>query len=275
MLNANGELELSDPVKKAIDRIKHFEPEEGYYLAFSGGKDSIVVKDLMIKAGVKFDSHYNITTVDPPELIYYMREHHKDVEFHKPEETMWRLIERKKLPPTRMVRYCCDVLKEGGGEGRFVVTGVRRAESGKRSKRLAVEFDAYGSNGKKAKSQREKFYLLNDNDEKRNMIETCVIKGKNILNPIIDWSDTDVWEYIKQNNLSYCKLYDEGFKRLGCVGCPLNPKNQEKELEIYPKFKQAYIRAFDRMIKRMEVEEPNKKRSWKNGEDVMRWWLDQ
>lgn len=274
MLDANGELNLSDPVQKAIDRLRHFEPEEGYYLAFSGGKDSVVIKDLAIKAGVKFDAHYNHTTVDPPELIRYMQKHHLDVIVEYPDTTMWRLIEKKRMPPTRLVRYCCDVLKEGGGDGRFVITGVRRAESTARSKRLAVEFDAYGSNAKKAKEQREKFYLLNDNDEKRRMIESCVIKGKNILNPIIDWSDSDVWQYIKQNNLPYSKLYDQGFHRLGCIGCPMQgPKGMERDFERWPKYKQAYIRAFDRMI--TVRKERGLETKWKNGEDVLRWWVSQ
>jgi len=127
-LNMQGK----NKIEIAIDRIQYFEPPEGYYLAFSGGKDSIVCKELLNMAGVKFDSHYNHTTVDPPELIYYMREHHKDVIVEYPKETMWKLIEKKLMPPTRWVRYCCSELKENGGDGRFVVTGVRWAESSRR-----------------------------------------------------------------------------------------------------------------------------------------------
>jgi phosphoadenosine phosphosulfate reductase len=128
-----------DKVQIAIDRIRQFEPPEGYYVAFSGGKDSCVVKDLVKRSGVKADYHYNLTTVDPPELVCFIREHHKDVEVHKPKKSMWQLIEAKKLPPLRHMRYCCAILKEGGGKGRLVLTGVRWAESVRRSKREMVE----------------------------------------------------------------------------------------------------------------------------------------
>lgn len=130
-----------DKVQTAIERIKTFEPKEGYYVAFSGGKDSSVVKALVEMAGVKFDAHYTLTSVDPPELIYFIKEKHPDVSIDKPrypdgkQITMWNLIPKMKMPPTRIVRYCCHELKEYQGEGRFCITGVRKAESAKRSKR--------------------------------------------------------------------------------------------------------------------------------------------
>ena len=78
----------------AIDRLRAFEPPEGYYLAFSGGKDSVVIKALADMAGVKYDAHYNHTSVEPPELVQFVREHHKDVEieWHKDRRGRWNLI---------------------------------------------------------------------------------------------------------------------------------------------------------------------------------------
>ena len=264
-------MEGKNKIDVALDRIKYFEPEEGYYLAFSGGKDSIVCKELLKMAGVKFDSHYNHTTVDPPELIYYMRENHQDVIVEKPDITMWRLIEKKLMPPNRMVRYCCDVLKERGGEGRFVVTGVRWAESARRKNtRKGVEM--YINSKSKKTLDKKKIFIMSDNDEKRKMTENCIIKGKYLLNPIIDWEDDDVWEFINSRNLPYCKLYDEGFERLGCVGCPLaSSKQMKEEFKKYPQYKKNYIKAFDRMLK--EREKKGKETTWKNGEEVMKWWL--
>ena len=58
----------------------------------------------------------------------------------------------------------------------------------------------------------------------------------------------------------------KGYKRLGCVGCPMSTHRAE-ELEKYPKFKQAYIRAFDRMLKDMEDA------TWGTGDDVYQWWI--
>ena len=132
--------ELLTKEAKSLERLKAFEPPEGYYLAFSGGKDSVVCKALMEIAGVKYDAHYRVTSVDPPELVRFIRDKHPDVEREVPKDdngkpvTMWNLIPRKLMPPTRLVRYCCSELKEDGGDGRMTVTGVRWAESVNRAK---------------------------------------------------------------------------------------------------------------------------------------------
>lgn len=267
-------LKLINKLDIALEFLKEFEPEEGYWLAFSGGKDSCVIKHLAAMARVKHESHYAITTVDPPELTRFIKKFYSDVERHAPPINMWDLIVKKKMPPTRMVRYCCEVLKEEGGNGRFVITGVRKSESSKRSKRKGVEFDTYGSQSKKSKENRERFNLMNDNDEKRMLIETCSIKGKNIINPIIDWSDEDVWEFIKYFNIPYCELYDDGFDRLGCIGCPLAGAEQMKyEFKRFPNTRRLYIKAFERMIvARLDAKLPCE---WKTGEDVMKWWLSE
>ena len=251
-----------DRVETAIKRLQTFEPPEGYYLAFSGGKDSVVIKALADMAGVKYDAHYNVTTVDPPELVYFIRDHHADVIFDKPEVTMWRLIARKKMPPTKKVRYCCESLKESGGNGRIVVTGVRWAESpNRKNNRAGLEINAYVNRKKK---------MLTDPDDPGNarLVNTCPTKGKHIVNPIVDWSTPEVWEFIRKYNIPYCGLYNEGFTRLGCVGCPLSGKVvMERDFKRWPKYEAAYLRAFDRMLK------SGKEYNWKTGEDVMRWWL--
>ncbi len=88
-----------------------------------------------------------------------------------------------------------------------------------------------------------------DNPDNEQMARYCPTKGKHILNPIIDWTTEEVWEFIHEYNIPYCKLYDEGFKRLGCIGCPMGSiEGRIAEFERYPKYRQAYIRAFDRMI---------------------------
>lgn len=132
-----GQLNLwgKNKVEVAIDRLQSFEPKEGYYLAFSGGKDSQCIYHLAEMAGVKFDAHYRITSVDPPELVRFIKTQYPDVALDYPRDadgnviTMWNLIPKQTIPPTRKARYCCDKLKESGGEGRLTVTGVRWAES--------------------------------------------------------------------------------------------------------------------------------------------------
>lgn len=258
-------------VEVAVDRIRHFEPAEGYYLAFSGGKDSIVCKELLNMSGVKYDAHYNVTTVDPPELVRYIKKHHPDVEFDIPKETMWELIAHKTIPPTRVARYCCDELKEGGGSGRFVVTGVRWAESTRR-KNSRKMIELYTKSKAKDELENKKVFLMSDNEEKRRMIETCPTKGKYIINPIIDWDDDDVWEFIRARNLPYCELYDQGFKRLGCVGCPLSKKRDRvRDFERWPQYRKAYIKAFEKMLEYRRS--TGRESSQNTAEEVMEWWL--
>ena len=81
-----------DKVTEAIERLRQYEPPEGFYLAFSGGKDSVAVKALADMAGVKYDAHYSLTTVDPPELVKFIKQVHPDVEIKYPETTLWRLM---------------------------------------------------------------------------------------------------------------------------------------------------------------------------------------
>jgi len=262
-----------DKVQTAIDRLKAFEPHEGYWLAYSGGKDSGVIKRLAEMAGVKFEAHYSCTSVDPPELVRFIKSQ-KDVYFDIPRYpdgkpiTMWNLIPKKKLPPTRLMRYCCKELKESSGVGRITVTGVRWEESRNRAKNQAL-VTVFGD-------KKSKGLLLNlDNDESRRMVEQCYRTTKTLINPIIDWTDSDVWEFHKVENVPYCELYGDitkrftctGKKRLGCIGCPMS--NAKKELQEYPKYKAAYIRAFDKML----LEKP-KETIWKSGEDVMEWWIN-
>ena len=266
-----GEDRMNELIEIAIERIRHFEPKEGYYLAFSGGKDSIVCKELLEMAGVKYDAHYNVTTVDPPELVQYIKKYHSEVAFNIPEVTMWKLIPKKKMPPTRMVRYCCEALKEGGGEGRFVVTGVRWSESPKRkTTRNIVELQSRSK--AKAVVEAQQVFLMSDNEEKRRMVETCIKRGKYVLNPIIDWTDQDVWQFIRDRNLPYCELYDQGFTRLGCVGCPLAGRKQmTKELNRWPQYRKAYLKAFEEML--IVRKENDMVTKWKTGDEVMEWWL--
>lgn len=266
-----GQLNMygNDKVETAIKRFQTFEPPEGYYLAFSGGKDSCVIKALADMSGVKYDAHYTVTSVDPPELVQFIKEKHPDVSRDRPLDkdgkqiTMWNLIPKETMPPTRVVRYCCRELKEYQGAGRFVVTGVRKAESAKRSHRGGIEV----SNTKTGKH--EIFDVDNMEDK---MVRTCMNKSKRILNPIIDWTEDDVWEFIREYDVPYCKLYDEGFKRLGCVGCPMaSIKEREKHFKRYPKIKQAYIRA----LKRMAVNAQDKGRMYtpeSTGEEIFNWW---
>ena len=260
-----------DMIEVAIERLKAFEPPEGYYLAFSGGKDSVTVKALADMAGVKYDAHYNVTSVDPPELVRFVKSF-PDVSFDFPTDssgrviTMWNLIPRKSMPPTRVVRYCCEALKETSGEGRFVITGVRKDESIRRAlTRGGLEI------GEKKSSKRE---ILDPDNPTPEMFYHCQQYYKKVLNPIIDWTTAEVWEFIKEYNIDYCELYDEGYTRLGCIGCPMATKQERQQVfKRYPKYKENYIRAFDKMVE--ENKQHGRHYSGENGEDWFEWWLNE
>lgn len=223
-----------DKVKISIERIRQFEPEEGYYLAFSGGKDSIVLKKLADMADIKYDAHMSLTTVDPPEVLKYVMQYYPDVSMDKPKKSMWQLILEHRMPPTRLTRFCCQELKEVGGMNRLVLTGIRAQES--------------------------------NNRKKRSMVEQCRSDPrKRYVHPIIDWTKEEVWQFIYDNHLPYCSLYDEGFDRIGCVLCPMSTK-KEFQIKRFPNFYRAYLHTFDRLVREHNT-------TWYSGIDVMKWWL--
>lgn len=258
---------VKDKVQIAIDRLKAFEPPEGYYVAFSGGKDSQCIYHLCVQGGVKFDAHYSITSVDPPELIRFIKKYYPDVSRDYPRDadgkvvTMWNLIPKHTIPPTRMARYCCAELKETNGKGRVTVTGVRWAESARRKKLHGIANvqtqskkiinEALQSNPAAKLNDRGGLIMNDDNDESRRTVEQCYRTRKVLVNPIVDWTDEDVWEYLNEVvKVPHCELYDQGITRIGCIGCPLaGSENMKRDFERYPKYKENYIRAFDRMIK--------------------------
>ena len=259
--------QITDKVNHAIHRLKSFEPEEGYYVAFSGGKDSQCIYHLCKMAGVKFDAHYAVTSVDPPELVQFIKKNYPDAwagRVHQQDKngvslTMWNLIPPHTLPPTRRVRYCCESLKEPGGKGRIVVTGVRWAESrNRRETHDVVNFNGKPKGTAQIADELSADYKLNkqgnvilndDNDTNRRMVEQCYRTRKTMVNPIVDWADEDVWSFLNENGIEHCSLYDEGFTRLGCIGCPLaGKKSMLRDFTRWPKYKDMYIRAFKKMI---------------------------
>lgn len=273
---------LKDLEKTAIERFKAFEPADGYYLAYSGGKDSDVIKILAHLAGVKFEAVHNLTTVDAPETVYYVRAQN-DVRISYPEKSMWRLIVENGVPPTRLARYCCAELKERNGKGKIKVTGVRWAESVKRSQSAdVVRIIGKPKTTRKIADELGVDYAVNkqgglimndDNDKGRRLVEHCYRTTSTMLNPIVDWTNSDVWDFLSYYGCESNPLYQCGFKRIGCIGCPMAGKHRYTEFRLYPKYRQNYVRAFDRMLAHRK--EKKLKISLKNGEEVMKWWLEE
>ena len=97
-----------------------------------------------------------------------------------------------------------------------------------------------------------------------------------VVNPIYDWTDSDVWEFIRKEGIETNPLYAKGYKRVGCVGCPMATyKEKQREFNDYPKYKSLYIKAFDRMLEERKKQGKDDSRGhWKTGEDVFNWWIE-
>jgi phosphoadenosine phosphosulfate reductase len=248
---------LEEKVEKAIGNFREYEPEalrrdrvNGYYLCDSYGKDSGVILHLAKRSGVRFVAHHNLTTLDPPELIRFGREHHPDTVVHRPAVPLLaRLAESTNGPPTRIKRWCCAEYKERGGNARVKVFGVRAAESARRRNQWRIwtphrETDSW------------------------------------ILNPILYWTDEDVWTYTRQECIPYCGLYDDGKKRLGCIGCPMAGDGRRDDFRRWPRYEAAWKRAFVRFWERMHDTPRNDggERYWarfESPDEMWRWWMEE
>jgi phosphoadenosine phosphosulfate reductase len=126
---------------------------------------------------------------------------------------------------------------------------------------------------KGAKRMSDRIILNNDNTDERKVMDVCMSQHKRILNPIIDWTDEDVWEFLHSQGCEGNPLYQCGFKRVGCIGCPqAYYKTRESDFERYPGFKKMYLSAFAKMLEKLH-ERGVEKTSWKTPEDVFHWWV--
>lgn len=251
------QLAISQPlgykVEQAVNLIRLYEGQalqlspDGYYVCFSGGKDSIVMAKLFEMAGVKYGLHYNNVTIDPPELVRFIKKEYPQAEWHSVGTPLpYYMAKQSCGPPTRLARWCCEIYKEQGGDGYFKAIGVRAEESARR-KGLWKQV-------------------------------TANRRGGSFLCPILYWTDADIWQFIRDHNMSYCELYDQGFHRLGCIGCPMGgAKQQALEFQRWPGYERLWKRGFqkywdawkgvprkdggDRWIEKM-----------KTVDDLWQWW---
>lgn len=288
-----------DLEQKAIERLKlgsqvslaHY--EKPLLLTYSGGKDSDVCLELAQRAGIPFEVCHSLTTADAPQTIQHVKKKFAMLEaegthckiiyptYKGKRTSMWRLIEEKLMPPTRCARYCCAVLKETAGNNRAIITGVRWDESNSRSNR--GEFEVLGATKKSCVTvmpkEEEKqlylsdeFYLSNDNDLRRQWMENCMKQRKTTCNPIIDWPNHVLWDYIHAENIEINPLYQCGFHRVGCIGCPI-AGGRYFAFQRFPKYEIMYKHAFARMLKRRKFR-PGDNTIWGTADDVWNWWMN-
>lgn len=294
-----------DKEQRALENIKMASQESMRYYkkpivcTYSGGKDSDVLLELFLRSGEPFEVHNSHTTADAPQTVHHIRHKFKELEekgikctIQYPELSMWQLIPKKKFPPTRQIRYCCEYLKETACENRMIATGVRWDESNARKKRGLLEtimpkkkdrvvlmpndiYEEVPENRQLSmfdESSQGEVMLMNDNGKERVLWERCRLKAKTVCNPIIDWTTKELWEYIYAENISINPLYQCGFSRVGCIGCPMAGKRRYFEFSVFPKYKQMYISAFARMLD--ELRKTGVNQNWKDEYDVFSWWME-
>lgn len=167
-MDLNKKIEDSIRIIRKMEKMAFKYSPDGFHVAFSGGKDSQVIYELAKMAGVKFKAYFYKTSVDPPELLRFIRSHYPDVIWLKPEKTMFQMILQKKMLPLRNRRYCCEYLKERRGLNEVVIIGIRKEESTRRKKRKVFTND-------------------------------CKLGcDKPLLSPILDWTESDVFGFLSK-----------------------------------------------------------------------------
>ena len=242
-------------IRKAEPLALAYDPEDGFFNTFSGGKDSQCLYHIVKMAGVKHKTHMNLTSIDPPEVIRFVKTEYPDVELAKPKDSIYHLAVKKGILPTMRVRWCCAEYKEMAGAGKVTLIGIRRSESARRARRNEVEVSNHGYSGdleglaeyrKQRNSGRKPrkgtFSIINVNGES----EVGCIHGKEslLISPIIDWTEDEVWTFLNTLGIKHCCLYDEGFTRIGCILCPMSQRKQKEiEMKRWPHVKRGWIKA--------------------------------
>lgn len=243
-------------IQRAAELAQHYTGQP-LVVAFSGGKDSQTVYHLAESAGVAFEAVYSATTIDPPEVVRFIRQRYPMVQFHVPTMSFWKLVEKTRMLPNRHMRYCCSVLKEATHQGRVTLTGVRREESARRAKRETLYINR----------QPRQF----DEFERADKIDVqCFGRGKEkiTVNPILDWTETDVWEYLNSMvNVPHCELYDQGRHRVGCLFCPMKSRKEIVDDMI------RYRHQFERLKGTVARIALTSKAFPNDPQSFLEWWL--
>lgn len=186
-------------------------------LCYSGGKDSDVILELARMAGISFTAIYKNTTIDPPHTIQHCLDN--GVQIVQPKMTFFQMIEKHGFP-SRFARFCCTTLKEYKIKDTAIL-GIRREESRRRAARYKEPTQC-------------RVYSAQERVEQ--------------VFPILEWTQRDVEEFIKERGTRLHPLYyrEDGTldcsRRLGCLGCPLQSDRGLGDFKANPKLMRQWIR---------------------------------
>lgn len=202
----------------------------------------------------------NLTSVDPPEVIRFVKKNYPDVELIKPRMSIYEMAKKKGCLPTRLVRWCCEEFKEMSGAGKVNLIGIRKSESTNRKKRNEIETGDRKFSGT--------FDQWSEHQEK---MVTCVGgKDKILVSPILYWTEKDVWDYLKRMRIQYCELYDKGYKRIGCIMCPMsNYKQNVREMKDFPHVGKNWRKTIEWLIENKWKDKP----LLQDPDMALKWWI--
>lgn len=256
---------LEDKIEKSLGLIKKAEnlslvmqPDMGFYVGFSGGKDSQVVLELVKMAGVKYHAFHNVTTNDSADNVRFIKRHYNEVEFTVPKVSFFKLVERWGLPSIQR-RWCCRLFKEKMGVGSVVLTGVRKEESYKRSKYKEIQ---------RWSKKRNEGEIVNLAKMEDNKFQCVGGKDRFMIYPILEWTETDVWTFIYERGLHVNPCYRD-YGRVGCVFCPFaKARDIRIYCETHPGLKAALLHSIER-----NMQERGGVKRLETAEEYFEWWL--
>lgn len=227
---------FSEIEKEAISYIREkasFYENKDFFVSFSGGKDSTVTSDLVLRAlnTAQIAHIFGNTTLEFPETLAYIkrfRQEHPKTLLMTAENKEKDFLELCRLigPPSRVMRWCCTIFKTGA------IT--QKIQAMFRQKEHIVTF--YGI--RHSESSIRKKYERESNSPK--------ITKQTVISPIIDWYDSDIWLYLFTRKLDFNDAYRLGYTRVGCWCCPNNSLWSEFLSRVhmakqYQKFREVLI----------------------------------
>ena len=205
-------------VRVAVEKY----PRENVVISFSGGKDSTVTQDLVVRAltDPSVVHIYGDTTLEFPMTDDYVKRFKQDnpkaiFKTAKNKEQDFYSVCEDIGPPARMMRWCCSMFKTGPitrvltnlYRDKEILTfyGIRKCESVSRSKYNRIEDSA----------------------------DSVKIQKQTVASPIFLWKDIDIWLYILSEGIDFNDAYRLGYDRVGCWCCPNNSERAQFLSKIY------------------------------------------